>query len=56
MEPPTEQVFDSRELLIASVREHALSQGYAVTTIRSEVGIRGLIYRKPYSEVVDSGE
>ena len=35
MEPPTEQVFDSRELLIASVREHALSQGYAVTTIRS---------------------
>lgn len=35
MEPPTEQVFDSRELLIASVREHALLQGYAVTTIRS---------------------
>lgn len=35
MEPPTEQIFDSRDLLIASVRQHALSQGYAVTTIRS---------------------
>jgi hypothetical protein len=35
MEPPIEQVFDSRELLIASVRQHALSQGYAITTIRS---------------------
>lgn len=35
MEPSTEQFFDSRELLIASVRQHALSQGYAITTIRS---------------------
>ena len=35
MEPPTEQIFDSRDLLIASVRQHALSQGYAITTVRS---------------------
>lgn len=32
MKPPTEQIFDSRELLIASVRLHALSQGYAIVT------------------------
>ena len=32
MEPPTEQIFDSRELLLASVRQHALSQGYAIIT------------------------
>ena len=32
MEPPKEQTFDSRELLIASVRQHALSQGYAIVT------------------------
>jgi MULE transposase domain len=31
MEPPTEQIFDSRELLIDSVRQHALSQGYAIS-------------------------
>ena len=35
MEPPTEQIFDSRDSLTASVRQHALSQGYAITTIRS---------------------
>lgn len=35
MEPPTEQIFDNRDLLIASVRQHAVSQGYAITTIRS---------------------
>lgn len=35
MEPPIEQVFDSRELMIASARQHALSQSYAITTIRS---------------------
>jgi hypothetical protein len=32
MEPPTEQIFDSRELLEASMRQHALSQGYAIVT------------------------
>jgi len=37
MEPPTEQIFDSRELLVASVRQHALSHGYATTIIRSTV-------------------
>lgn len=36
MQLPAEQVFDSRDLLFAYVREHAISQGYAVTTIRSE--------------------
>lgn len=35
MEPPVEEVYDSRQLLIASVRKHALSQGYAITTLRS---------------------
>jgi hypothetical protein len=35
MEPPHEQTFDSRDLMVASVRQHALSQGYAITTIRS---------------------
>jgi malonate-semialdehyde dehydrogenase (acetylating)/methylmalonate-semialdehyde dehydrogenase len=35
MEPPTEQVFQTREQLLASVQEHALSYGYAVTIIRS---------------------
>ena len=35
MEPPTEKIFDSRDLLVASVRQHAVSQGYAITTIRS---------------------
>lgn len=35
MESPVEQDFDSRELLLASVREHAFSQGYAITVIRS---------------------
>ena len=35
MDPPKEQVFDSRELLEASVRQHALSQGYAISTIAS---------------------
>ena len=32
MEPPKEEVFDDRELLIASVRQHAVSQGYAIVT------------------------
>lgn len=36
MELPVEQVFDSRDLLLAYAREHAISQGYAVTTIRSK--------------------
>lgn len=35
MDPPIEQIFDSRELLIASVCQHALSQGHAITTVRS---------------------
>lgn len=36
MELPVEQVFDSRDLLLTYAREHAISQGYAVTTIRSK--------------------
>lgn len=36
MELPVEQVFDSRDLLLAYAREHAISQGYAVTTVRSK--------------------
>ena len=35
MEPPNEQIFDSRDLMVVFVRQHALSQGYAITTIRS---------------------
>jgi hypothetical protein len=35
MEPPTEQIFDSRELLLASVRQHAHSQGYSIVIIGS---------------------
>jgi hypothetical protein len=35
MEPPMEQVFETREQLLASIQEHALSYGYAITTIRS---------------------
>jgi hypothetical protein len=35
MEPPIEQVFDTREQLLASIQQHALSHGYAITTIRS---------------------
>jgi hypothetical protein len=30
-----EQVFGTREQLLASIQEHALSHGYAITTIRS---------------------
>jgi hypothetical protein len=30
-----EQVFETREQLLASIQEHALSHGYAITTIRS---------------------
>jgi hypothetical protein len=35
MEPPMEQVFDTREQLLASIQEHAISYGYAITIIRS---------------------
>jgi hypothetical protein len=35
MEPLMEQVFETREQLLASIQEHALSHGYAITTIRS---------------------
>jgi hypothetical protein len=35
MEPPMEQVFDTREQLLASIQQHALSYGYAITTVRS---------------------
>jgi hypothetical protein len=35
MEPPTEQVFDTREQLLASIQQHALTHGYAITTISS---------------------
>jgi hypothetical protein len=30
-----EQVFETREHLLASIQEHALSHGYDITTIRS---------------------
>jgi hypothetical protein len=35
MEPPIEQVFESREQLLATIEQHALSHGYAITTISS---------------------
>jgi hypothetical protein len=35
MEPPTEQVFETREQLLASIQQHALAHGYAITTISS---------------------
>jgi hypothetical protein len=35
MNPPAEQVFESKEKLLASIQQHALSHGYAITTISS---------------------
>jgi hypothetical protein len=35
MELPIEQVFETREQLLASIQQYALSHGYAITTIRS---------------------
>jgi hypothetical protein len=35
MEPPTEQVFETREELLASIQQHALAHGYAITTVSS---------------------
>ena len=35
MEPPIEQVFETREQLLTSIRQHALSHGYAITIINS---------------------
>jgi hypothetical protein len=35
MEPPTEQVFETREQLLASIQQHALAHGYAITTVSS---------------------
>jgi malonate-semialdehyde dehydrogenase (acetylating)/methylmalonate-semialdehyde dehydrogenase len=35
MEPPIEQVFETREQLLASIRQHAISYGYAITIINS---------------------
>ena len=47
-----EQVFETREQLLASIQQHALSYGYAITTISSNPGRnitlgcdRGGIYR-----------
>jgi hypothetical protein len=37
MEPPNEEVFETREQLIASIQQHALSHGYAITTISSNL-------------------
>jgi hypothetical protein len=37
MEPPKEEVFETREQLIASIQQHALSHGYAITTISSNL-------------------
>jgi hypothetical protein len=38
MEPPTEQVFETREQLLASIQQHALAHGYAIATISSNPG------------------
>jgi hypothetical protein len=35
MEPPNEQVFETREQLLTCIQQHALSHGYAITTISS---------------------
>jgi len=35
MEPPKEGVFETREQLLASIQQHALSYGYVITTISS---------------------
>jgi hypothetical protein len=35
MEPPNEEVFETRDQLIDSIQQHALSHGYAITTISS---------------------
>ena len=35
MEPPKEDVFETRNQLLDSIQEHALSHGYAITIIRS---------------------
>ena len=35
MEPPIEQDFETREQLLTSIRQHALSHGYAITIINS---------------------
>jgi hypothetical protein len=35
MEPPAEQIFDTREQLIKAAREHAIQRGYIVTIVRS---------------------
>jgi predicted RNA-binding protein associated with RNAse of E/G family len=35
MEPPIKQVFETREQLLASIRQHALSHGYTITIINS---------------------
>jgi hypothetical protein len=35
IEPPTEQVFETREQLLASIQQHALTHGYAITTVLS---------------------
>ena len=35
MEPPTEQVFKTREQLLTSIQQYAVSHGYAIKTIRS---------------------
>jgi hypothetical protein len=35
MNPPAEQVFESKEKLLASIQQHALAHGYAITTVSS---------------------
>jgi hypothetical protein len=35
MEPPTEQVFETREQLLASIQQHTLAHSYTITTVSS---------------------
>jgi hypothetical protein len=35
MEPLTKQVFETREQLLTSIQQHALTHGYAITTVSS---------------------
>jgi thiamine biosynthesis lipoprotein ApbE len=35
MNPPAEQVFESKEKLLASIQQHALAHRYAITTVSS---------------------